>query len=231
MRFILCLLVSCVCAYSEETGMVYVKSEPAGALISYESKDGLVKLNVKTPSLVKLPIALQWLHLTLEGYEEERWAVFVTKDVGKPEPYKLNKITTKLDIIFRNGDTVLDGWMIYIDGKPYLEREKPVIVPATVKVHNPAHAKIFLVKDGFVDIPVLFEGTRDIVVTDVPKAGKSFLLLKKPEVLNTDNLMKNLTSAVWDTLPGTVYTLKATQKELDINVVLDAGDFVVVPNC
>jgi hypothetical protein len=123
-----------------EKSKLFIRSTPscAGVYLGEE------KLGT-TPCLLTLDVGTHELILKMDGYAD---AVrnFVLKDttIHKPPVVHLGHKLRSVDIIFLE-----EGWQIFVDGEPYLENDKPVMAPATIKVSNDAH-EIKLIKGNLV---------------------------------------------------------------------------------
>ena len=146
-------------AKAQDTGKVYLKSDPAGANIFLGVKDGNAVIpkdtGKKTPSLVEMPVGKQTVLLSLEGYDNVVVNVVAIQGViAKPETAVLAKSARPVDVMFAE-----DGWAVLVDGKPLLDAVgKPATTPCTVRMGIGKH-DVSLAKDGFKDIPVQGEIT------------------------------------------------------------------------
>lgn len=150
------LLLAClfVSAQDNETGRVFVKSEPAGAAIFLGVKDengtAVPKdTGKKTNALIEMPVGKQVIILQLAGYEDAVVEVVVDPlAISKPDVVVMGKPTKSVDVLFAE-----DGWAVSIDGRPALDAKgKPATIPCTIKMAIGKHG-IVLTKDGFKDIP------------------------------------------------------------------------------
>ena len=156
MRILLPMIFLCAVAFGED-GMIAIKSNQPNTIIQVcketksEGKTVPLWVNIGiTPKdgsyvLLKMPIGVQRIKLSKDGYLPIITNITVDKKINKIE-YELDTELIDMNIIF-----LLEGWQVYVDGNPYLDDDKPVFAPTTIRVSKEKH-EIRLVKDGYNDI-------------------------------------------------------------------------------
>jgi hypothetical protein len=186
MRILLPMIFLCAVAFGED-GMIAIKSNKPDTVIQVrkeitnEGKTVPLWVNIGiTPKdgsyvLLKMPIGVQRIKLSKDGYLPIITNVTVDKKINKIE-YELDTELIDMNIIF-----LPEGWQVYVDGNPYLDDNKPVFAPTTIRVSKEKH-EIRLVKDGYNDIMKDMVNTETMEIKDEPVRGKKTIVKKAKPV-------------------------------------------------
>jgi hypothetical protein len=155
-------------------GKVFVQSDPPGAsIILIAENDVRMDTGSKTPSLVQLPKGQQALSLEMPGMKPSPVGVTVGDSIAKTTVFKLEPITTSINVIFE------DGWSVFLDGKRALdETGAQPTTPCTVSSPLGTHS-LAIAKDGFSDISQRIDVKENMTVEFKQKPSKGVSVLLK----------------------------------------------------
>lgn len=232
------LLLMLSCAALAEDGKVFIKSDPAGAMVSLiidnEGKPREFKELGKTGTLIQAPKGEQRFLLSLADYSPEIIKVTVADGIVKPDVVKLEKPKVSIDVVFD------EGWAVYIDKQPVKDKQgKPAVTPCTISL-TIGTTEIGIAKEGFNDIVQKVEAAAKVSSVELkgkPVKGTSKLLntiatqAKDVKAQASDVDYDALTPEYWKGLPGEPIKIDSTIKAVDTKIDLLEGQKVfVIPN-
>jgi len=156
-------------------GKVYVQSDPRGATILVRQGGELRDTGLRTPGLVRLPKGPAKLVLRKDKYEDATVEAVAGDAIVKTDVVKLEK--PKFDVEVTTSAEMGDGWMVFADGKPLIDKEgQRAMAPCTVCITEETRI-LSLAKLGFCDQNKRIENQqKTILFSDTPRRGQTRLI-------------------------------------------------------